>query len=596
MQSIFGRHSRDVGTARPRRKSDASERPWHYALDCLSTKVTMLQRLTIRDLAVVGRVDLGIPHGMSVITGETGAGKSILVDALSLISGGRADSGAVREGSDRTEIAAEFELSERPQARDWLVDQALDEDGGCLLRRVVRADGGSRAFINGRTASLQQMRDLSALLVEIHGQHEHQALLARTHQLELLDQFAHDASALRQVRERCARWRELQTQIETLRSNAHSGSDLSDFLRHELKELTRADVAAERVARVEGDHRRLAHAGEILDGLTRVETLLGGDEGTNAERLLGTAYHELSRMLAMDGRLEVALSLIDAAQLQLKEALSEIRHRRDGIDLDPESLQRLEQDISRLHNLARKHRVPMSGLEAAATDISDRLAQAEGAADRLVGLEREASAALNDYERAAQELSQARRQAAATLSVQVSDLMQELGMAGGRFEIAFERVDGPPQFKGREQIEFLVTANAGMAPRALRKVASGGELARISLAIKVATIALEDTPVLVFDEVDSGIGGAVAEIVGRKLQQLGVRRQVLCVTHLAQVAACAHHHFRVSKSQVDARTESEVVELDKAARVGELARMLGGIDITAATRAAAKDLRERLRL
>ncbi len=554
----------------------------------------MLQLLTIRDLAVVGRVDLAIDTGMSVITGETGAGKSILVDALSLIAGGRADSGAVRSGADRTEISAEFDLDGRTNALDWLSEQALDEDGACLMRRVVRADGGSRGFINGRAATLQQMRELAGLLVEIHGQHEHQALLTRTHQLDLLDQYARCSALADSVREAWSRWRELTQEIEGLRSNAKTGSDLADFLRHERKELERADVSEERVQKLEHDHRRLAHAGEILTGLTRVEAQLGSDEGDSVESLLGAAQHELERMLGVDSGLSEAINLLTSAQVQVEEALSEIRRRRDGIDLDPERLAGLEQDLARLHALARKHRVPMSELKNVLVDLGARLAQAEGASARLDGLEIEIKAAFDRYSKLAAELSGLRRSAATALENEVTRLMQELGMTGGRFEIALESVGEAPQPNGLEQIEFLVTANAGMAPRALRKVASGGELARISLAIKVATIALEDTPVLVFDEVDSGIGGAVAEIVGRKLRELGRRRQVLCVTHLPQVAACAHQHFRVTKQQVENRTESFVEDLDKPARIAELSRMLGGVDITAATRAAGKDLLERL--
>ena len=554
----------------------------------------MLQRLSIRDLAVVGRVDLSIATGMSVITGETGAGKSILVDALALIAGGRADSGAVREGAERTEISAEFEVSERTEARSWLSDQALDEGGACLMRRVVRADGGSRGFINGRAATLQQMRELTGLLVEIHGQHEHQALLTRAHQLDLLDQYARSSAHAGAVREAWTQWRDLTVAIENLRSNAKTGSDLADFLRHELKELERADVSVERVQKLENDHRRLAHAGEILAGLTRVETQLGGDDGDSAESLLAGVHHELTRMLGVDGSLAEAIALIAGAQVQVDEALSEIRRRRDQIDLDPERLASVEQDLTRMHTLARKHRVSMAALASVEKEIGNRLGQAEGAAERLTTLERELTSASARYSQLAKELSALRTSAAQALENEVTRLMQELGMTGGRFEIALEPLSGAPQPNGLEQIEFLVTANAGMAPRALRKVASGGELARVSLAIKVATIALEDTPVLVFDEVDSGIGGAVAEVVGRKLRELGKRRQVLCVTHLPQVAACAHHHFRVSKQQVENRTESSVEDLDKVARIAELSRMLGGIDITAATRAAGKDLLERL--
>ncbi|MBK9655478.1 MAG: DNA repair protein RecN [Rhodanobacteraceae bacterium] len=554
----------------------------------------MLQSLSIRDLAVVGRVDLSIATGMSVITGETGAGKSILVDALSLVGGGRGDSGAVRTGAERTEIAAEFDLSQLPAARQWLLDQALDDDRNCLLRRVVRADGGSRGFINGRAATLLQLRELAGLLVEIHGQHEHQALLSRSHQLDLLDQYAQNRESCQQVSAAASRWRQLTAEIDALRRNNRDGSDLVDFLSHALGELNQADPRPERLAELEQDHRRLAHAGELIEGLSRLEESLAGDDGASVERQIGQAQHEIGRLLAFDSELGEAAALIDSASVQLSEAMSLLRRRREAIDLDPARLAELERDLGRLHALARKHRVGMDGLDGVRADLQTRLASAQGAGARLDELEREQAQCLREYQAAARVLGQRRTAAAQRLSTQVTLLMQELGMAGGSFVCSLESKAADPTPNGDDEVEFLVTANPGMPPRPLRKVASGGELARISLAIKVATIALDDTPVLVFDEVDSGIGGAVAEIVGRKLRQLGQRRQVLCVTHLPQVAACAHHQYRVSKLKSEDRTESQVEALDDAGRVAELARMLGGVDITAATTAAAADLLQRL--
>jgi DNA repair protein RecN (Recombination protein N) len=554
----------------------------------------MLLSLSIRDLAVVGKADLTMAAGMSVITGETGAGKSILVDALSLIAGGRGDSGAVRSGAERTEIEAEFELADLPAVRHWLQEQALDDDSICLLRRVVRADGGSRSFINGRAATLVQMRELAGLLVEIHGQHEHQALLSRAHQLDLIDQFAQNSAHCNEVRQAAQRWRDLGAEIEELRRNNRDGSDLVDFLRHALDELNQADPRTERLAELESDHKRLAHAGELIEGLARLEECLAGDTGDSAERQLAKAQHELGRLLAFDTELGEAADLIESASVQVGEALAQIRRRREAVDVDPRRLDEYERDLGRLHALARKHRVGMGQLDSVRGDLAARLASAEGAGARLVSLEEQQSQALAGYRQASEILGKRRVTAACTLSAQVTALMQELGMAGGRFECGIESVAGDPRPIGNDEVDFQVTANPGMPLRSLRKVASGGELARISLAIKVATIALDDTPVLVFDEVDSGIGGAVAEIVGRKLRQLGHRRQVLCVTHLPQVAACAHHHYRVSKIKSEDRTESQVDNLDNQHRVDELARMLGGVEITAPTRAAAADLLKRL--
>jgi DNA repair protein RecN (Recombination protein N) len=555
----------------------------------------MLSNLSLRDLAVASRVDLSLAPGMSVITGETGAGKSILVDALSLLAGGRADSGVVRQGCERAEASAEWNIAAVPAAAAWLKEHELDDQGQCLLRRVVRADGGSRAFINGRPASLQQLRELASLLIEIHGQHEHQALLDRGHQLQLLDQYAKNDSEREAVATLARRWRELRELEQALRQAHAVGADDIALLESQLVELEQVDPDPGRIERLEQEHRRLSHAGELLEGLGRIEALLENDEAASARRTLGLAAAESDRLAQFDSELGEAAALLASAQVQLDEALSVLRRRREAVDLDPERLAQAEADLRRLHALARKHRVPMRELAAVRAALSARLSAAASAGSRLQALGRERAEVEAAWGKAAAALRQSRERAAQALASEVSALMHRLGMGGGRFEIRIDPIDGDPQPGGSEQVEFLVSANAGMAPRPLRKVASGGELSRISLAIKVATITLEDTPTLVFDEVDSGIGGAIAEIVGRTLHALGARRQVLCVTHLAQVAACADHHYRVEKQLREGRSESFVQALGDAERIAELARMQAGVAITPATLAAAADLRERLR-
>jgi DNA repair protein RecN (Recombination protein N) len=554
----------------------------------------MLSNLSLRDLAVASRVDLSLASGMSVITGETGAGKSILVDALSLLAGGRADSGVVRQGSERGEASAEWDIAAVPAAAAWLKEHELDDEGQCLLRRVVRADGGSRAFINGRPASLQQLRELAGLLIEIHGQHEHQALLDRGHQLGLLDQYAKNEVECEAVTTLARRWREIRAREEALRAAHAVGADEIALLEAQLAALDQADTEPARIEALEQEHRRLSHAGELLEGLGRLEAMLEDDEGASARRALGLAAHESARLAHYDHELGEASALLENAQVQVDEALSVLRRRREAVDLDPERLAQAEADLGRLHALARKHRVPMSELAAVRAALATRLDEAASAGTRLQALDRERIEVEAAWSKAAAALRQSREQAARTLGQEVSTLMHRLGMGGGHFEVRIDPIDGDPQAGGSEQVEFLVSANAGMAPRPLRKVASGGELARISLAIKVATIALDDTPTLVFDEVDSGIGGAIAEIVGRTLHALGARRQVLCVTHLAQVAACADQHYRVEKQVRGGRSESQVSALGDEARIAELARMQGGVEITPATLAAAADLRERL--
>lgn len=554
----------------------------------------MLSNLSLRDLAVASRVDLSLAPGMSVITGETGAGKSILVDALSLLAGGRADSGVVRQGAERGEASGEWDISQVPAAAAWLQEHELDDDGQCLLRRVVRADGGSRAFINGRPASLQQLRELAGLLIEIHGQHEHQALLDRGHQLGLLDQYAKDEAEREAVIALARRWREIRAREDALRSTHAVGADEIALLEAQLAALEQADPEPARIEALEQEHRRLSHAGELLEGLGRIETMLEDDEGASARRALGLAAQESARLAHYDAELGEASALLENAQVQLDEALTVLRRRREAVDLDPERLAQAETDLGRLHALARKHRVPMAELAGVRAALATRLEEAASAGTRLESLQRERIEVQASWRQAAATLRARRAQAALALGEEVSALMHRLGMGGGRFEVRIDPLEGDPQPGGSELVEFLVSANAGMAPRPLRKVASGGELARISLAIKVATIALEDTPTLVFDEVDSGIGGAIAEIVGRTLHALGARRQVLCVTHLAQVAACADHHYRVEKQVRDGRSESQVRALADEPRIEELARMQGGVEITPATLAAAADLRQRL--
>ena len=548
----------------------------------------MLTALSIRDLAVADRVDLTFAPGFTAITGETGAGKSILIDALGLASGGRADSGAVRSGAEKLEVSAELQLPSGHPALVWLASQDLDDDGALLLRRIVKADGGSRAYINGRGATQQQLRDLTTLLIEIHGQHEHQALLQRAHQLDLLDEFAQASGERQAVAAAADAVRALDAEIDRLRHS--DGAELVEFMTHQLRELRAGSLDPVHIANLEHQHRVLASAGELIQGLGQAEAQLGGDDDVTAVALVRRAVHDLQRLAAIDPALSALVSQLETAAIALQDATHELRDRRDALDIDPEKLAEVDAELARLHALARKHRTPIQDLAAFAADLERRVQNAATAGERLEQLLRDRDGAIQTYRRAARVLGEKRRAAAIDLANSISALMAELGMRGGRFECAFEIADGAPRGSGDEQVEFLVSANPGQPPRPLRKVASGGELARISLAIKVATIALDDTPVLVFDEVDSGIGGAIAEIVGRKLRALGAQRQVLCVTHLAQVAACAHQHFRVSKRVQGDTTQSQVDELDENERIAELARMQGGVEVTDATRAAAREL------
>ncbi|TCO34832.1 DNA repair protein RecN [Dokdonella fugitiva] len=550
----------------------------------------MLESLYVKDFAIVGEAEIVFGPGMTVVTGETGAGKSLLVDALMLLAGGRADATMVRHGCERAELSATFDLAGRADLRDWLVAEDLDEDGACQLRRVVRSEGSSRAWINGRPVTLTQLKTLAAGLIEIHGQHEHQALLDRTRQLALLDAFGgHDAE--RDEVARAARaWRETNVRIAEL-SRGEDHAERIEWLGHQVEELDRHALAPDDLAALEERHRRLANSGQLLQGCAALAERLDGDGEYALLRLVARARHEITQLAALDERLAPIGELVEAARIQLGEANDALSRYQSALDLDPDSLAEAEAQLGKLHELARKHRVRMADLKAHADGLHEELETLRGAGASIASLREQQQRQRKAWDAAAKALGARRAASAKALSDAVSALMGELGMRGGRFEVQLE-TDGEadPDPQGAERCEFLVSANPGQPPRALRKVASGGELSRISLAIEVAALGSDTIGTMVFDEVDSGIGGAVAEVVGQKLHALGARAQVLCVTHLPQVAAQGDRHLRVSKSSDGASTETRIEALDGKPRQEEVARMLGGIDITRETLAHAKQM------
>ena len=553
----------------------------------------MIRNLHLKDFAVVSEAELAFGPGMTAISGETGAGKSLLVDALLLLTGARAEAAMVRHGAERAELAAEFSLEDAPATCEWLQAQDLDDPddpGTCQLRRVIRADGGSRGWINGRAATLAQLGEVGELLVEIHGQHEHQALLSRPSQMALLDAFGGHATALDAVQQLTAQWKELQRRLQA-HGDASAVEARLEWLDNQLKQFGKNSVEPYDIEELIASQKRQANAAHLLEGSARALARLGNDDGPAIESALAHLRVELLRLAEHDPAYAQAAELADAAAIQLAEAASLIERARDGIDLDPDRLQALEDEMLRLHELGRRHKVPLEQLASvrdALTAEREALRDAGGAALRL---QSERDAAALAWRSAAQTLADARKAAARRLGDAVTGLMSELGMAGGLMQVELApSAASEPSASGTEMAEFLVSANPGQPPRPLRKVASGGELSRISLAIEVAALGMDAVPTMVFDEVDSGIGGAIAEVVGRKLRELGAERQVLCVTHLPQVAAQAHHHVRVSKDTDGTTTRSAVRVLDKPARVDELARMLGGIEITSATRANAKQM------
>ena len=549
----------------------------------------MLNSLSIRDFAVVAHAELEFGSGMTVISGETGAGKSLLVDALGFLCGARADAGAVRHGAERAELQAEFTLADAEAAARWLRDAELDDGDACQLRRTLRADGGSRAWINGRAVTLVQLAELAGLLVEIHGQHEQQALLSRATQTRLLDAYARHPGLLEATRTAALRWRALRDERDALLARGDVG-ERSGWLQHQLEELQAEVLEPEALAELDASHRRHAHAASLIVACEQGLERLGGEQSLSVQ--LQQVRAGLQREAAHEPRLEDVDAMLDSASIQLDEALALLQRIRDDLDLDPEALQEIERRLIRVQDLARKHRLSAHELAGHRDALAGELESLADAEARLQRFEREIANAASEWSEAARQLTAARRQAGDELGAAVAALIGELGMEGGRFEVALESMPEPqsPDPNGAERVELQVSANAGQPPRPLRKVASGGELSRISLAIEVATLGLDAVPTMVFDEVDAGIGGAVAAAVGAKLRGLGDTRQVLCVTHQPQVAASGHAQYRVSKAARDGITQSAVERLDAAGRVGEIARMLGGAEVTKQAEAAARQL------
>ncbi|MFN9141914.1 MAG: DNA repair protein RecN [Betaproteobacteria bacterium] len=550
----------------------------------------MLLSLSIRNFVIVESLDLEFGPGFSVLTGETGAGKSILIDALLLALGERAEADVVREGAARAEIGAEFRIGEA--ARDWIAAQDLGgEDAGLvLLRRTVDAGGRSRAFINGSAVTLAQLRELGELLVDVHGQHAHQSLLKGGSQQRLLDEHGGLAAAAREVAQRFAELRRAGRARAEAEAMAGSAQAEADRLRWTVEELDELAPQPGEWEAVEAEHRRLSHAAGLLEGAQAAVEALGEGDAAALERI-DAMLARLQSLAQYDARLAAVLESLGAARVQLDDAVRELNRYLGQADLDGARLAQVEARVAALHAAARKLRSTPAELPALLADAQARLA-ARSAASDLEALRAQESAALARYTEAARALSKARVKAARQMAAEVTRAMQDLSMAGGRFEVNLVPLaDGETAATGAERVEFLVAGHAGVAPKPLVRVASGGELARISLAI--AVIAASATPVgtLIFDEVDAGIGGAVAETVGRLLRQLGQQRQVLCVTHLPQVAACGDAHLVVSKAPAaDGRPVSQIRPLDRKSRVDEIARMLGGIEITETTRKHAREL------
>ncbi|MDO8413504.1 MAG: DNA repair protein RecN [Gallionellaceae bacterium] len=548
----------------------------------------MLKFLSIRDFIIVDSLELGFAAGFTALTGETGAGKSILIDALSLALGERGDAGMVRTGCERAEISADFDTSKLPVLQDWLREQELEGDADiCLLRRVLDSTGRSRGFINGSSATLQQMREAGEYLLDIHGQHAHQSLLRPDAQRNVLDGYAGLSDAAATLAELFRAWQTLLRRRTLLEQNAEAVAAERELLLFQRRELEALNFDSQAWVELQADHARLSHAAALLETAQfGVEILSEADTACLPQ--LHALITRLHAGLQFDPALQDTLTMLQSAQNEIQEAVYALRHYQQKLDADPQILREQEQHIAAIVEAARKYRVPPEQLPAVLQRITARLDELGSDAD-LAALTQQETAAHEKYLAAAKKMSAARKKAATKLSREITDAMQTLAMPGGSFAIALTPL-AEGSVHGLEAFEFQVAANPGTPLRDLAKVASGGELSRISLAIQVATSQAATVPTLIFDEVDSGIGGRVAEIVGTLLKRLGQHHQVMCVTHLPQVAAMADTQWQVSKTTRDGMTCSTIAVLKQTERVEEIARMLGGVNITATTRKHAAEM------
>jgi len=551
----------------------------------------MLVHLSVHNYAIVEHLDLELKRGMSVISGETGAGKSIMLDALGLTLGDRADSSVVRIGADKADILASFDLDDISDARAWLAERDMDSEGPCILRRVITAEGRSRGYINGTPCPQGDLKALGELLIDIHSQHEHQSLLKTDTHRRLLDEYSGSQDLARQVQLAAQRWRQTRQTLERLSNSSDEQRARHQLLSYQLEELENLALGEHELEQLEQEHKNLANAEQLLGACRQVMELCSESDAGNVLSALTSSLQRLTAFQNQPQALSEAVNLLASAQIQVEEAIGELNRFVDHFDADPERQQMLEERLDTIYTLARKHRVQPSELPNLHQQLLEELEGLNADDEAVERLGEELAAYARHYEEKAGELSRNRQAAAEQLASAVEAEIQRLGMPGGRFSVQLKpAAEGEYTPYGLEQVEFLVSANPGQPLRPLAKVASGGELSRISLAIQVITAQTSRVPTLVFDEVDVGIGGPTAEIVGQLLRRLGERGQVLTVTHLPQVAAQGHHHLFVHKARDTDETRTAVTELDQAGRVEEIARMLGGVDLTEQSRAHARQM------
>jgi DNA repair protein RecN (Recombination protein N) len=552
----------------------------------------VLLHIQIRDFAIIDAAELELASGLTVLTGETGAGKSILVDALLLAAGGRAGAEVVRHGADRAEVSATFAISNNAAARAWLAEQSIEhEDEGVVLRRIVGADGRSRAYVNSQALSVQALRQLGETLVDIHGQMEYQSLMKRAAQRELLDQSGDYRELLDSVAARHRAWSELREQRDRAAASAQDREARLELLRYHLGELKALDLKPGELEDLSAERQRLSQHGRLASGAREILQSLREAEDMNAEQAVSRALTVSRSLSELDPRFGSIAKAIDESLIALREGIESAERYEADLEADPQRQEWVEQRLAAMESIARKHRIEPAGLGALQAELAAEFQQLDTIEASLEQIEKNLAQLQTQFRAACAQLSAARVAAAGNLARRISELMQTLGMPGGVFQIAVRALDGATaSAHGADEIEFLVSANPGQPPRALAKVASGGELSRISLAIQVAAAQSDALPCLVFDEVDAGVGGGVAEIVGRQLRTLGERAQVLCVTHLPQVASQAHAHVRVTKLTDGKTTRTVLTVLSADDRVEEVARMLGGVSVTDKAREHAAEM------
>ncbi|MBT8119877.1 MAG: DNA repair protein RecN [Gammaproteobacteria bacterium] len=558
----------------------------------------MLKHLYIRNFAIIDELELDFSSGMTALTGETGAGKSILLGALNLVLGDRADNDSIKQGAEFAEIVAEFDISALQEVSVWLVSQELNADEECILRRRISKDGRSRAYINSTPVNLQVIRELAEMLIDIHGQHEHQSIMKSTVQRQLLDDFASHSALLESVSNLFVELKLVEDQLRHLQQTSDEQNDRLDLLRFQTEELDALALEEDEYQVLNAQHKRMANAEKLQSTVEQAINLLSEDENTNIQSSVSRIINSLADVADIDEKLSTVSEMLAEALVHIDESVSLLQNYGDNIELDPAQLERVEQRIQHILDLARKHRVEADELQQLHENLQTELNDIDHLDERLEELSSQQKKLEEKYLQACERLSSSRIKAAAKLNKRITQSMQTLGMKGGKFEITIEQIPSKRTASGLDNIEFTVTANAGQVCKPIVRVASGGELARISLAIQMIIANNSRIPTLVFDEVDSGIGGGIAEIVGQHLRILGQtgkdrNSQVICITHLPQVASQAHQHLRVEKQTQKKQTTSQVTTLDDEQRRQEIARMLSGVEITEQSLAHADEMLER---